>query len=162
MRHDLLLLAPIFLTSTGCSNDSRSAYEIAAAESPVELQAGLYEIRLGGATVVELESGERTDQICLNSYDASQLPKDVLSKTIEPWEGCANLPDPPLGNAMSGARKCAERKVPMSAAYAGTHTANSFQIEGLVQQGKGETASIMRLGSGEFSIAGKRIGDCGL
>ena len=160
MRHHLLFLAPI-LMSTGCSNDSRSAYEIAAAESPVELQAGLYEIRLGGGTVVELKSGERTDQICLNSYDASQLPKDVLSKTIEPWEGCANLPDPPRGNAMSGARTCAERKVPMSATYAGRHTSNSFRIEGLVKQGEGETASIMRLGSGEFSIAGKRIGDCG-
>ena len=162
MPYRLVYLCCGAMTLASCSLDNRSDYERAKAEVPVDLQAGLYELRLGGATLIELVSGERTGQLCLNSYDASQLPKDALSKVAEPWEGCATLPNVPQGNAMSGSRKCEERKVPMTATFTGTHTRDRFEINGLVAQGAGESASIMRLGSGEFSIVGKRIGECNL
>ena len=133
-----------------------------ALQAPVQLAAGLYEVTLGGSTVVELKSRSRTDQICLTSYDASQFPKNPLDPIVEQWDGCVTEVAEPKGNAIKGARKCEARKVPMTAAYTGSHTADSFEIHGMVTQGSGEDANIMRLGSGEFSITGKRTGDCNL
>ena len=48
----------------------------------------------------------------------------------------------------------------MTATFAGSHTADSFEIRGTVAQGDDENASVMHLGSGDFTLTGKRIGDC--
>lgn len=156
------------ILAAACSNagssttidDPEASYDAAALEAPLELQPGFYELRLGGSTVVELRSATRTDQICLDSYGATHFSKDPLGWTIEPWETCSNELDPPQGNAMSGARKCEQRGMPMIARYTGTHTTDSFKIHGFVSQGTGENEQIMHLGSGDFSISGTRIGDC--
>ena len=92
--------------------------------------------------------------------DALQFPTDPLGPTIERWENCSKQLNQLKGNAMSGARLCVERAVPMIARYTGTHTQDSFKVVGAVSQGTDETASVMRLGSGDLSIIGRRIGDC--
>ena len=138
----------------------KDGYAASAMEAPVELLAGIYELRLGGATMVELRSGTRTDRICLDSYGATNFPEDPLGWTIEPWETCSNMLEEPRGNAMSGMRKCEQRAMPMIARYTGTHTSDSFKIQGFVSQGRGESEQIMHLGSGEFSVTGNRVGDC--
>lgn len=143
-------------------NDPKAAFAAASLEAPVELLAGRYEIGLGGSTLVSLKSGSRTAEMCLNSYDASQFPKDPLSWTVEDWENCSTEVDPPKGNAMSGARVCRERKMPMTASYTGIHNTDSFRIDGVVKQSNDENESVMHLGSGDFVISGKRVGDCSL
>jgi Protein of unknown function (DUF3617) len=143
-----------------CSGPEESPFDIAARETPVALEAGLYELRLGGATVVQLKSGSRTDEICLNSYDAAQILSNPLAKMLPPWENCVDEMETPRGNTLTGERRCEKRKTPMTASYSGTHTADSFQIQGMVKQGSDESASIMRLGSGDFSISGRRVGAC--
>jgi|tagenome__1003787_1003787.scaffolds.fasta_scaffold20983602_2 hypothetical protein len=126
------------------------------------MQPGLYELTLGGSTMVTLKSEGRKGEVCLTSYDASEFPKDPLERVAEPWEDCSTQVDPPRGNTMSGARQCKDRKTPMTATYTGSHTTDSFEIKGEVSQGSDENASVMRLGSGDFSIVGKRVGDCSL
>jgi hypothetical protein len=153
----------IFCGAAACSGPQRNPkdlYAEAALEVPVPLRAGLYEVRLGGATVVKLRSGARTDRICIDSFGATQFPSDPFGWTVEPWENCSKALDAPMGNAMSGARICTQRRMPITARYTGAHTADYFKIQGLVSQGTGETEEIMHLGSGEFSVAGKWVGDC--
>ena len=140
------------LLSAGCSSDP-------ATEVPVTLEAGLYEVTVGGGTLVQFKSGGRTERICFWSADAITFPTNPLVHTIGEWDNCTNRPDEPRGNAISGARLC-DRKAPMTVAYNGSHTTNSFDIRGTVTQGSGEGGGVMRLGSGDFAIIGKRIGDC--
>jgi len=142
------------------AEDAEISYAEASLEEPVTLLPGLYELRLGGGTLVELRSGTRTDRVCLDSYAAGRVPVDPLGATMEPWETCTDELDPPRGNAMSGARRCTQRRTPMIARYTGTHSADAFKVAGSVAQGTGENQQVMRLGSGDFSITGKRIGDC--
>ena len=154
MLRSRVVVGLIALT-TGCARDP-------ATEPPVDMQAGLYEVTLGGSTVVELKVEGRKTQVCLDSYDASQFPHDPLLHLVPPWDGCSTQLDEPRGNAISGKRLCEDRKTPMSAAYTGNHTADSFEITGMVTQGTDENASVMHLGSGDFSLIGKRVGDCSL
>ena len=129
-------------------------------EPPVSLQPGLYEVRAGGSTVIELKSGERTGRICLDATATSYLPTDPLASLVEPWENCISDIEPPKGNAIRGARRCEGRKTPMRAVFSGSHTTDSFEIQGEVTQGDDEGGGVMHLGSGEFSISGKRTGNC--
>lgn len=151
------MIAPVFALPALCACD---LWGDPAGETPVQMQSGLYEVTLGGATLIRLRSGTRTDRICLTSYDASQFPRNPLDFIIEPWADCGPEIVEPIGNSIKGARRCATRKVPMIAAYTGRHTTDTFEVDGMITQGQGETASIMRLGSGEFSLKGERIGDC--
>lgn len=141
------------LLVAGCAVDP-------ADQPPVELLPGLYELFAGGGTIVELASDKRSDQVCFWPADASTFPGNPLYRTVGDWPGCSDTLDEPRGNAMSGKRQCLERKMPMTVAYSGSHTTDSFEIHGTVTQGNDENASIMHLGSGEFTIIGKRIGDC--
>lgn len=134
-------------------------------EKPVDLQPGLYEIAVGGGTIVELASGKRTDRICFQSDNAAAFPREPLSHIIEHWDGCSDELTDPKGNAISGARKCAggeghRRKTSVLAKYSGSHSTDSFKIEGAVSQGDDEGGGVMHLGSGSFSITGHRVGDC--
>lgn len=131
-------------------------------QPPVQLQPGLYEVTLGGGTLVELKAGGRVADICLNGYDAGEFVKDPIGPVIERWENCSSEVEAPRGNAMSGGRTCTTRKMPMTLRFTGSHTTDSFEIQGTVMQGSGENASVMHLGSGEFSLKGRRIGECGV
>lgn len=126
----------------------------------MEMQAGLYEVALGGSTVVELKSGERTSRVCLDASAANNFPTDPLTHLVEPWERCVSELEPPIGNAIRGARRCDQRKMSMRAAFSGSHTTESFELKGQVTQGSQEGGGVMNLGSGEFSITGNRVGDC--
>ena len=151
----------VLLLAVACAGaDQETEYAVAARQIPVDVRPGLYSVRLGGSTVVELNSGTRTDEVCLDSVDALQFPTDPLGPTIERWENCSKQLNQLKGNAMRGARLCVARAVPMIARYTGTHTRDSFKVVGAVSQGTDETASVMRLGSGDLSIIGRRIGDC--
>ena len=146
------MLLALSLLLAGCTPDP-------ASEPPVELLPGLYEVRVGGGTLVRLPSDERTARICFDPVDAMTFPKTPLFPTIGDWDSCTESPDEPRGNAISGKRQC-DRKSPMTVAYSGSHSADSFDLRGTVTQGDDEGGGVMRLGSGDFSIEGKRIGDC--
>ena len=122
------------LLLAGCARDP-------ASEAPVQLQPGL-------------------DQVCLSPPDAIDFAKSPLYPTIGAWDGCAETPEEPKGNAISGKRECLDRKTPVTVTFAGSHTADSFEIHGAVAQGSDENSSVMHLGSGDFTLTGKRIGDC--
>jgi hypothetical protein len=151
-----LFLGLFALCAQGCSTSDP------ATEQPVVMQAGLYDVTLGGSTVVALKSEGRTTQVCLDSSGAAQFPIDPLGPLVKAWSTCSSQLDEPRGNAMSGKRMCRERKTPMTATYTGSHTVDSFKIEGKVTQGADETEEMMRLGSGDFSLLGKRVADCSL
>ena len=129
-------------------------------QEPVALQAGLYDVVVGGGTLIESRSGQTVDQICIQDAQAAYFPTDPLGPIVKPWDSCSSTLDEPKGNAMSGSRKCEARKMPMVATYSGSHTTDSFEIDGLVEQRNQEGSGVMHLGSGEFHITGKRIGDC--
>jgi hypothetical protein len=129
-------------------------------QDPVELQPGLYEVVVGGGTLIESRSGNTVDRVCLDPAQAASFPTDPLDPLVKPWNSCSTELDEPKGNAMSGSRKCKARRMPMTATYSGSHTMDSFAIDGLVEQGSGEGGGVMHLGSGEFHITGKRVGDC--
>ena len=143
----------LMLLLAGCARDP-------AGEAPVQLQPGLYQVAVGGGTIVRLPSDERSDQICLSPPDAIDFAKSPLYPTIGAWDGCVDTPGEPKGNAIAGRRECPDRKTPATATFAGSHTADSFEIHGTVAQGDDESASVMHLGSGDFSLTGKRVGDC--
>lgn len=128
---------------------------------PVDLQAGLYEVVVGGGTLIEARSGNVVDKVCIDASAASNFATDPLGPLVKPWRECSSTTEPPRGNAMAGSRKCEARKMPMVATWAGSHTTDSFEIDGLVEQGNGdEGGRVMHLGSGEFRITGKRVGEC--
>ena len=136
----------------GCSNP--------ATEAPVDLAPGLYDVTLGGGTMIALKSNQRTDRICFAPENSLAFPREPLSHILPQWDGCADEAPQPVGNAIRGARRCPDRKTPVAIEYAGSHSSDSFTIEGTVTQGSGEGGGVMHLGSGEFSINGRRVGDC--
>lgn len=146
-------LIALSLLLAGCARDP-------ASEPPVQLQPGLYQVAVGGGTLVRLPSDTRSDQVCLSPPDAIDFARSPLYPIIGAWDGCSETPEEPKGNAISGKRECPDRKTPVTATFAGSHTADSFEIHGTVSQGDDESASIMRLGSGDFTLSGKRLGDC--
>jgi hypothetical protein len=126
-------------------------------QPPVELQPGSYEVLVGGGTLVQLKSDERRGEVCI--FDAAQFKSAPLAQIQSPPEDCSDEAAEPRGNALSGKRTC-DRKTPIVIEYTGSHTADSFEFKGTVAQGSDENASVMRLGSGDFSVTGKRKGDC--
>jgi Protein of unknown function (DUF3617) len=150
MRH--LFAAAALLALAGCSNPET--------EPPVDLAPGLYDVTLGGGTLIELKSKQRTDSICFAPENTFAFPSEPLSHILPQWDGCADEAQAPAGNAIRGARRCPDRKMPLNLEYAGSHSTDSFTIEGTVMQGSGEGGGVMQLGSGDFSISGRRVGDC--
>ena len=150
--HRVALLAASALAISACTSPED--------QPPVALQPGLYEVALGGGTLVELTSGERTSQVCLDETEAHYFPSDPLAPLIERWENCAFEAQPRKGNAIAGARQCDQRAMPMRASYTGSLATDSFELNGEVTQSNDEGGGVMHLGSGEFSLTGKRIGDC--
>ena len=144
--------AVALLALAGCSNPET--------EAPVDLAPGLYEVTLGGGTMIELKSDQRTDSICFAPENVFAFPREPLSHILPAWEGCTDEAQEPQGNAIRGARRCPDRKTPVNIEYAGSHSADSFKIDGSVVQGNDEGGGVMHLGSGEFSISGRRVGDC--
>jgi hypothetical protein len=143
----------LFLAS--CSRDP-------ASEAPVELRAGLYQVNIGGGTIVELKDGARGGEVCLDSYSASEFPNDPVQALAGSWDGCSAKIEPRKGNAISGARTCEQRAMPMTMNYSGSIAQDGFIIHGTVAQGSDESESRMHLGSGDFTISGKRAGGCTL
>lgn len=136
-----------------------------ASEVPVDLLPGLYQVRVGGGTIVDLKSGGMSGEICFAIDNALAFPSNALSHLVPDWEGCSTSYDDPKGNAVSGLRTCPggdgyRRKKTTRANFAGSHSTDSFLIEGEVRQGDDEGGGVMHLGSGPFQIKGKRIGDC--
>ena len=136
----------------GCSADP-------ASEPPVQLLPGSYEVAAGGGTMVELRGGKRSDLLCIAADSATMFKSNPLAQLTSDWEGCSDVYAEPRGNALAGSRTC-ERKTPVRITYSGSHTADSFEIRGTVAQGDDESGMAMHLGSGEFTITGKRRGDC--
>ena len=126
-------------------------------QAPVDLQPGLYEVLVGGGTLVQLEGHERRGEVCIS--DAAAFKSAPLAQVQSPPEDCSDESAEPKGNALSGKRTC-DRKAPITIEYAGSHTADSFELKGTVAQGSDESDMAMRLGSGEFSVTGTRKGDC--
>lgn len=126
-------------------------------QQPVELQPGMYEVLVGGGTLVQLKNDERRGEVCI--FDAAQFESAPLAQIQSPPEDCLDEAAEPRGNALGGTRKC-ERRTPIVIEYSGSHTTDSFELKGTVAQGTDENASVMRLGSGDFSVTGKRKGDC--
>ena len=126
-------------------------------QPPVELQPGMYEVQVGGGTLVRLKNDERVGEVCI--FDAAQFKSSPLAQIQSPPEDCLDEAAEPKGNALTGKRTC-DRKTPIRIEYAGSHTTDSFEIKGTVAQGSDESDMAMRLGSGEFSVTGKRKGDC--
>jgi hypothetical protein len=149
----------------GCSPNSGSRIQQepkpdphAAAELPVALNPGLYEVSISGGTMVQLPSGEYSGTVCFSSADADGFARKPLAAIFPEWPGCSTVDDP-KGNAIRGKRTC-EGRLPAWITYSGSHDANWFVIVGSVAQGHDETAMALHLGSGDFTIVGKRTGAC--
>jgi hypothetical protein len=106
---------------------------------------------------VQLKNDERNGEVCI--YDVAAFKNAPLAQIQSPPEDCSDESAEPKGNALSGKRTC-DRKTPIRIEYAGSHTADTFELKGTVAQGSDESDMAMRLGSGEFSVSGKRKGDC--
>ena len=131
----------------------------AASEQPVALVPGLYDVSIGGGTMVKLASGEYAGKVCFTPADAAAFPHSPLTHIFPEWPGCSSSDIESSGNAVKGKRTC-ESRLPAWINYSGSHTANSFIIVGSVAQGHDETSMALHLGSGDFTVAGKRIGAC--
>jgi len=154
-----LMCVMVALGLAGCASPDP------ATEMPVDLLPGLYQVTLGGGTVVELKAGGRQADVCFATDNALAFPGDPVSHLIPDWPGCTTTADDPKGNAISGLRNCPggeghQRKTTMRMSYAGSHGTDEFRIDGEVTQGDDEGGGVMRLGSGPFRISGKRIGEC--
>ena len=131
----------------------------AATERPVDLRPGLYGVSIGGGTMVSLASGGYEGKLCFSASDAAEFPQRPLNRIFPEWSNCSTRDNVPKGNALGGARSC-EGRLPARFTYSGSHTADSFYIQGSVAQGHDETSMAMHLGSGDFTILGKRAGAC--
>lgn len=154
------------LTLAGCNPTSNAGTQReqeldpgAANERPVELVPGLYEVSIGGGTMVRLASGGYHGKLCFTSSDAAEFPRRPLLHIFPEWSNCSTVDAAPKGNELGGKRSC-EGRLPALITYSGSHTANSFYIQGSVAQGHDETSMAMHLGSGDFTIEGKRTGAC--
>lgn len=134
-----------------------------ASEPPVELKPGLYEISVGGGTLVETHEGTRTAGKCIGHDAAVDFIRRPLAVATKSWPGCSDETAPRQGNAITGKRTCPEtskRSTSTLVEFTGRHSDSDFQLAGSVSQGDGEGGGVMRLGSGDFKVTGKRLGDC--
>ena len=157
----LVIVAALMMGLAGC------AAKDPATEKPVDLLPGLYQLSVGGGTIVELKPAFASGQACFAADNAAAFPTDSVSHLIPDWDGCTTNHDDPKGNAISGLRTCAggeghKRKMSVRMEYRGSHSTDAFRIDGHVSMGDDEGGGVMHLGSGDFMIAGKRIGDCSL
>lgn len=153
MRNAILVSA---LLLAACAKDP-------ASEPPVALQPGDYEVQVGGGTLVSLADHQTKGRVCLAEDAAADFPENPLGHLIEDWDGCSDSVDEPRGNAFSGKRECDQsdrRHTPVLVRFTGSHGADSFELRGAVTQGSDEGGGVMRLGSGDFSVSGQRVGAC--
>ena len=152
-------VAALVLGLAGCSASDP------ATETPVDLRPGLYQVSVGGGTIVELKPRYSSGEACFAADNALAFPRDSVSHLIPDWDGCSTTHDDPKGNAISGVRNCPsgagyKRKMSVRMEYQGSHSSDAFTINGHVSMGDDEGGGVMHLGSGDFRITGKRIGDC--
>src|SRR3954471_20760385 len=86
-----------------CSSDP-------ASEAPVELRTGMYQVNIGGGTIVDLSHGRQSGEICLDPSQTSELPGDPLQVLTGSWSDCLAQIEPRKGNAIGGTRTCDERR----------------------------------------------------
>ena len=131
-------------------------------EDPVPLIPGMYEVKAGGNGTLYLKNGELEAQQCLSPTDATLVRGDPLGTLAYPWERCEEKPNLPRGNAISGERICGPDDQGRPSAhikFSGSHDQESFHLEGHVSH-PGDGAGLTDFRSGDFSISGKRTGDC--
>lgn len=155
----MLIAAALMAGLTGCAGKNP------ATEKPVEMLPGLYQLTIGGGTIVELKPHYASGQACFEGPDAQAFPTESVSHLIPDWDGCTTTHDDPKGNAIGGLRNCAggsghKRKTSVRMEYHGSHTADAFTIRKHVSMGNDETEQVMHLGSGDFMLDGKRIDEC--
>ena len=155
----LVITAVVMAALAGC------AAKDPATEKPVDMLPGLYQLTIGGGTIVELKPAFASGQACFALDNALAFPTDSVSHLIPDWDGCTTTHDDPKGNAISGLRNCPggeghKRKTSVRMQYRGSHTTDSFTIRGHVSMGNDETEQVMHLGSGDFMLDGKRVGEC--
>lgn len=129
-------------------------------EAPVSLRPGPYQVSIGSGTLLELRFEKPLDEICYSVSDAAAFVSAPLVRAVKDWPGCSSDVEQKGGNALGGSRVCSNRAMPMTLKYHGRHDEQSFRIDGTISQSDNETSSVSHLGSGDFWLAGKRIGDC--
>ena len=161
MKKRASLLALILVTA--CSPNSGQPTDPqprldprAASEAPVALKPGVYHVAIGGGTMVKLASGAYDGELFFSAEDADAFPHHPLRHIFPEWPACSSVDDEPRGNALKGKRTCGGR-LPAWINYRGSHTGDSFVIEGSVAQGHDESSRAMHLGSGDFTITGERV-----
>ena len=155
----VMFAAALMLSVAGCAGKNP------AKEKPVDLLPGLYQLSVGGGTIVELKPQYASGEACFAVDNALAFPTDSVSHLIPDWDGCTTTHDDPKGNAIGGLRTCPggdghKRKTSVRMEYHGSHTADAFTIRGHVSMGNDETDQVMHLGSGDFMLDGKRVGEC--
>ena len=156
----LLGAATIMAGLAGCSGGTVD-------EAPADLSPGLYSVVVEGKASVTLHDAIDRDDICFTVNRAVDFPRTPLVHLVPDWAECRTISDPPRGNQMSGGRLCRMdhgRRGPgsMVLSFAGSHTADSFEIHGALTHGEKEQQDgpYIDAASGPFTIIGKRIGEC--
>lgn len=160
MRGMRIAAVMVLVTLAGCSGG-------AVDEAPVDLSPGLYAVAVEGKGAVTLHDAIARDDICFTLDRTVDFPRTPLVHLVPDWQDCRTISDPPRGNRMSGSRLCRvdhNRRGPgsMVLSFAGSHTADSFEIHGALTHGDKEQQQgpYIDSASGPFTITGNRIGDC--
>lgn len=139
----LVVAAPL-LAACSCS-----AGRDAASEPPVDLKPGLYDVWVRGSRLFEAPDKPAQSNVCFSEWQAREWPKHPLEQTTRKFSGCYDTIDEPRGNALSGTRKCPKGV----ATFEGEHGDERFVVRGTVKSSTSDKTE-------EFTITGRRIGDC--
>jgi len=80
-----------------------------AAQEPIELTPGLYQITLSGAGLAQFtqqRGGKTEDEVCVRAGDVSRFPDRLARNYFSLHPGCTFSPQARQGNAIGGTLSC--------------------------------------------------------
>ena len=147
----VVLMFGLVCLLSGCSDP--------ATQAPLALKAGLYDISALGESYVEISPGNTSDKRCLSAFDVSEFERFPMLHGTRRLRECSETVEPRKGNLVLGRQRCTSGHLDQDetvSTYELVIGEEEFMISGAVKDRRDGTGPE----TGNFTVIGRRIGDC--
>lgn len=131
----------------------------AAAETPVDLKPGLYDISVTGDQYLYAARNKPSTQKCFGDYETKEVGRLPMLHATYRDDDCTDKVEERQGNAIRGTRSCGRARFrdddDWNATYVAEISEDGFIIKGETRDEFDETGGMTM-----WRAVGRRVGDC--